>query len=251
MSLADYQRGVLRVSLARAPDPGELALLGDPTRFELYRRMIRSRLRDMAGVAFKQSLAVLGAADFDACFDRYLEEVPPRSPFIRDVVAAFGPFARSELAPDAGPVYLRDLLSFEEIKWRVAYVPARMPQLGEDGVRELDFEGSPVLNPTLALLSLSHAVHTLPETPPAPGALWLLVYRPPARDDVRWYAADALFGTVLASVMGPDGQRHDGLGDLVRRAAAQLERALDQVLLEDLASALTLAISRGVLIGVR
>lgn len=251
MSLSDYQRGVLRVSLSPDPAQGELAQLGDPERFRLYRRMVRSRLRDMAGVAFRQSLAALGAPQFDACFDRYLALAPPRSPYIRDVVADFGPFARAQLALGAGPAYLDDLLHFEETKWRVAYAPARMPRPGEEGVRELDFEGCPVLNPTLRLLSLAHAVHELPEAPPAPGALQLLVYRPPARDDVRWYAAGRLLGTVLVRVMGADGQRRESLADLVRAAAAQLELALDQVLLDDLASALTLAISRGVLIGVR
>jgi hypothetical protein len=59
VSLADYQRGVLRTSLGLAPAQDEFAALGDPERFRLYRRMVRGRLREMAGVAFKQSLAAL------------------------------------------------------------------------------------------------------------------------------------------------------------------------------------------------
>jgi hypothetical protein len=252
MSLAEYQRGVLRTSLGLAPAQDEFAALGDPERFRLYRRMVRGRLREMAGVAFKQSLAASGAALFDACFERYLEREPPRSPFIRDVIAAFGPFARAQLGTSAErPAYLADLLRFEEAKWRVAYAPVQMPKPGEDGVRELDFEGWPLLNPTLVLLALEHAVHTLPETPPVPGPLSLLLYRPPGRDDVRWYAADPLLAAIVTRVLDARGSAPGSLAELVRTAAAELALALDGKLLEDLASALTLAISRGVLIGVR
>jgi hypothetical protein len=247
MSLAAYQRAVLQASLAAEPAEAEFARLGDAERFRLYRRMVRSRLRDMAAVAFKQSLLALGAPAFDACFAQYLALAPPRSPFIRDVVADFGPFARAQLS-GVGPEYVDDLLRFEESKWRVAYAPAQMPRVGEQGVRELDFEGAPVLNPTLSLLALRYAVHTLPEAEAAPGALSLLIYRPPARDDVRWYAVDALLAAIVERVQGSGAA---SLAELVRAAAAQLELALDAELLENLASSLTLAISRGVLIGVR
>jgi hypothetical protein len=251
VSLADYQRGVLRTSLGLAPAQDEFAALGDPERFRLYRRMVRGRLREMAGVAFKQSLAAFGAAPFDACFERYLEHQPPRSPFIREVIAAFGPFARAQLGNSAQwPAYLADLLRFEEAKWRVAYAPVQMPKPGADGVRELDFDGCPVLNPTLRLLALEHAVHTLP-TPPVPGPLSLLLYRPPGCDDVRWYAADPLLAAIVARVLDARGSAPGSLAELVRAAAAELALALDGKLLEELASALTLAISRGVLIGVR
>jgi hypothetical protein len=258
VKLAEYQRSVLHASFALEPPEAELARLGDAERFHLYRRMIRGRLREMAAVAFKQSLAALGEAGFEACFDQYLAAQPPRSPFIRDVIADFGPFARAAARPLAGPPYLADLLCFEEAKWRVAYAPVRLPKLGEDGVRELDFEGKPVLNPSLALLALEHAVHSLfgspaepcastPEAPPAPGPLTLLVYRPPAGDDVRWYAAEPL----LASILRGARAGTTCLADLVRAAAAELGLLLDAALLENLASALTVALSRGVVIGVR
>jgi hypothetical protein len=248
VNLAEYQRAVLRVSYALDPRDGDFESLGDVERFRMYRAMIRNRLRDMAHVAFKQSLSALGATRFDACFDRYLEASPPRSPLIRDVVADFGPFARIDpLLREAVPAYLGDLLRFEEVKWRVAYAPAALPKIGEDGVRELDFEGIPVLNPSLVVLALEHAVHTLPAAPPAPSLLQLLVYRPPAGDDVRWYAAEPLFAEIVARAR--DGTH--SLTDLVRAAAAHCGLLLDAALLDTLATSLTLALSRGVVIGVR
>jgi hypothetical protein len=258
--LAEYQGTMLRVSFALEPAPEDLAALQDVERFRMYRAMIRNRLRDMAQVAFKLTLAQIGAAAFGACFDRYLAARPPRSPLIRDVVADFGPFALADGALLAsGPAFLADLLRFEEAKWRVAYAPAQRLVVGEGGVRELDFEGTPLLNPTLRALSLVYSVHTLVDTrEPArepgvdtgesltPQPLTLLMYRPAAVDEVRWYVAEPFFAALLARAQG--GQ---SLAELVRAVAVEREVALDQALLEALATSLTLAVTRGVLIGVR
>jgi hypothetical protein len=61
-----------------------------------------------------------------------------------------------------------------------------MPRVGEDGVRELDFECTQVLNPTLQSLALRHCRTHAAGHGAVPGALQLLFYRPPGRDDARW-----------------------------------------------------------------
>lgn len=249
MNLAEYQRAMIGDSFAlEANEQGERAL-GNPERFRLYRHMIRTRLLGMAQVAFKQTLASCGERPFAACFERYLALHPPRSPLIRDVIAAFGAYARSDQQLLAGaPAQLPDLLCFELAKWTLAYQPCVRPKLGEDGVRELDFEGALVLNPVLALLRLAHPVHAAIDGDPIAAAeTELLVYRPDGVDEVRWYVADPLFAEIVRRAGGTE----ETLAELVRSVAGQQGRGLDGELLESLASSLTLALQRGVVVGVR
>jgi hypothetical protein len=244
--LLAYQRAVMRVAFAPEPAAEDLARLEDVPGFGLYRHMLRTRLLGMSKVAFKNSFAALDAGAFEACFTRYLAERPPRSAFIRDVVADFGPFARADaqlLA--AGPPFLCDLLAFEELKWRLSYLAGAYPR-GEDGLRELDFEGRPVWNFSLRVLPLRHAVHTSSE---APAALPcdLLMYRPQAVDEVRWYVGDPFFVALLRRSLAHE----ETLAELVQRVAAERAQAIDAALLETLATSLTLALQRGLLLGVR
>lgn len=252
MRLAEYQRAVMRVSFDLEPSASDLALLGDEQRFRMYREMIRGRLEDMAQIAFKLALAEVGEAAFRASFARFLAAGGVRSPYIREVVAAFGVFAAEDRALlDAAPDTARDLFLFEHAKWEVAYVPAQVPRIGDDGLRELDFEGYPVLNPVLRVLSLSGALRERCEVPTAPlsgdGRFVLLVYRPHQGNDVRWWGVSPFFARLLAHFQS--GERT--VADAVRGAADQERRAVDESLLEELATDLTLAVQRGVVLGVR
>lgn len=247
-ALREYQRGVLRLAFAEQVHEADLQVFGDPSRAELYRHMIRTRLCGMSKVAFKRSLQVLGQAAFEQSFSRFLARCPPKSPFIREVVEAFGPFARADTQLLQGaPPFVSDLLRFEESKWRVAYRPVPRLRVGEGGVREFDFEGAMVLNPTLEVLPLSHAVHELDEGGCRDGALTLLVYRRGDERDVHWYAPDAFFAGVLQRAQ----QATRPLAALVRETAAAQGLPLDEALLERLATSVTFALEREVLIGSR
>jgi hypothetical protein len=242
MKLAEYQRAVVRASLALDPSEGEFVMLGDAARFRMYRSMIRSRLEAMAKVAFAGALELTGEQAFAASFARYLAEAGPQSPLLRDVIAAFGAFAGEDVALLAeGPPALRDVLAFERAKWCAAYTA--VPH-APDGVREFDFEGEPVLNPVLHRLALSHAAH---DTGRLATATWLFVYRPAELDQVRWYAADRFFFLVLARAV----EVREPFALSVRAVAEAEGLAIDEELVETLASSVTLAISRGVLIGSR
>lgn len=247
MNLREYQQRVLRVSMALEPAADDLQSLEHAQAFSLYRHMIRTRLVGMAKVAFKQSCAQAGDAAFEACFARYLAQRPPRSPLIRDVVADFGPFAAADqqlLGPS--PALLHDLLRFEEHKWRIGYAPGVYARPGQDGVRKLDFEGRPVWNFSLHVLVQRFPVH-LTEGSAEPQAGELLMYRPPHTDEVRWYVADGFF----AALWRRSQQHAETLAELVQRVAEERALALDAALLEGLATSLTLAVERGVLLGVR
>lgn len=251
MSLLEYQRALMRVSLELTPRAEDLALLGDEERFRMYRHMVRSRLEGMAEVAFKRARELVGEPAFAASYARFLAQGGPQSPLIREVTAAFGRFAQSDAALLAAqPAHVPDLFAFELAKWEVAYAPASYPVLGEAGLRELDFEGKPVLNPVLKRLTLDRAVLPFCDLDVAPqgdaAQFCLLVYRP-LHNDVRWWALSPFFAGLVARFE----QGQQSLADAVRAEADLQARAVDEALLEELATDLTLAVQRGVLFGVR
>jgi hypothetical protein len=248
--LIDYQRAFVQASFTEEVADQSFEALGDAGRIRLYRSMIRARLSGMAQQAFKVSRAFAGDSVFEASFERYLEAHPPRSPFIRDVVADFGPFAAAHAAitmPEKP--WLQELYRFEEAKWRVAYKEAHW----QTKVGDFDFSGAPVLNETLLQMQLEYPVQSwvAPEQNGAfcaPECTRLLIYRPPGADDIRWYAADPLiFGVLHQACATPECS----LADLVRATAAQLGKELNEALLEDLATGVTVALQRSVILGSR
>lgn len=239
MKLADYQAAVLGLAFADEP-PSVL-----PGSFTLYREMMRDRLFAMAEVAYARSWA----AHAEACersFARFLATEPPTSPHLRHVIGAFGAFAASDSALLASlPAHAADLLRFEACVWNVASAPRDPAAL--TGLRELDFEGALALEPTLTSLRLTHGVES-PATERAAESALLLVYRR-ASDDatVHWYRASSPFAALLALVSeGPAA-----LGTLVRRVLAPDGEDIDPEALSDLVADLTLALERGVVLGVR
>lgn len=250
MRLVDYQRTVMRVCFDETPSEHDLEALGQADRYrDVYRHMVRARLENMARVAFKSTLAIVGDPFFSLAFSRYLAERPPMSPLIREVIADFGAFAEQHAVFADAPRFVSDMLAFERAKWEVAYQEAATPKLGVEGLRELDFDGALVLNPVLRLLSLAHPVHRDGrEAWEKPAPTWLLVYRPSERDEIRWWSTSALFATIVARVQ--QGHR-EPLSRAVRVAVEALSLTLDQALLEKLTDNLTLAVERTVVLGVR
>ena len=239
MNLLEYQRAVLRLSLSLAPDARELPA------FSLYRHMVRTRFVAMARVAFRRSWSLLGEAACEASFARFLDSPGPRSPILREVIASFGEHACADptLLAQAHPAAV-DLLRFELAKWRIAAADARTPPTWQ--VRELDFEGVLVPNPNLSSLALQHEVAEEGEPSSALDPHTLLVYRREGEEHVHWYRAPAL----LADLLAPSAQHGQTLATLVQAAFARRREAPEE-LLEELAQALTVALERGVLKGVR
>jgi hypothetical protein len=248
MNLHAYQRAVMRVLLDAEPNPDDLLLLGQEARWQTYRHMVRTRIADMAGNAFKQTSGLLGLDDFRAAFALYLGQAPPDSRLIRDVVAAFGEFLQNSEHVARSKPCACDMLRFERARWELAYLKTSVPVLGEQGVRELDFEGALVLNPTLRILTLSYPVHRDETVWSAPATTHLLVYRTIGADEIRWWAATPLFARLIDRA-----QRNasESLAESVRACTVELDLTLDQSLLESLSDELTLALQRTVIIGVR
>lgn len=235
MKLAEYQRALVRLGFGE--EGGDPGLPG----FGLYREMVRAPLLAMARRAYARTLRALGDAAFDRVFSSFLAAEVPASRFLREVIGAFSPFVEREPALLASaPPFTRDLVRFEGAVWRVGYALA--PRCA---VRELDFEGALVLNPTLQCVSVEHDVGDEPAFPRDPHSI--LVYRRPDDDDVRWYRAPSLLSQIVARA-----QEHPAsLAVMVPAIVAARGEAADDSLLHELASALTVAVERGVVLGVR
>ena len=250
MNLVEYQRTVLRVCFDAEASPSDLESLGGSAVWtDVYRPMVRRRLRNMAKTAYGRALGEVGDAGFDASFSRFLVERPPASGLIREVIAAYGTFAQAdtELLSGTAP-HVAELFAFEQAKWEIGYVPGHYPAVGEQGVRDFDFQGEVVLNPTLRLLHFRHNV----QTPAADGGCVagetrLLVYRPPEVDAARWFAVDHFPAVLFERWLGGAPAVADG----IRAAATASGRAVDESLLGELSNVLTLAVQRGVVIGAR
>jgi hypothetical protein len=242
MNLHEYQRSFVRASLLREVSSEQLGAVGDVERVRLYRNMIRGRIEDMARVAFRETLQVVGESAFSACIARALAAAPPTSPLLRDVIAEFAPFARNDSAlRSEAPDFLVDLLRFEETKWRLAYQHGHVLH---EQVHEFAFERVPFVNPVLCRLELAYAVH---EAERKAERTLLLMYRPPSVDQVRWYAVDAFVFALLERA----AKEAEPFSDSVRHAAEASGRSVDEALVQDLASAVTVALERGVLLGSR
>jgi hypothetical protein len=243
-----YRAELLELAYAAAPDAHELPAFGP------YRELIRGRLFALAQKAYRRSWARLGARACDACFARYLAASPPTSPLVREVIAGFGLFAVADPLADGAP-FARDLLRFEAAKWTVSDVPA--PELPE--LAELDFVGEPVLNPTLRVLELAHVVDVADGETPTVVPHALLIYRrqvgargpasepTTADDDVRWYRVAPLFGALITWVQVVP----HSIGSLLPKLLREHGVTADEVFLGELAAALTVAVERGVVLGVR
>lgn len=250
MNLQDYQRTLIRLSFAAEAQAEDFVGFGDAKRFLMYRNMVRSRLSGMAKQAFRGCHEMLGDAAFEAAFSRYLAERPPRSPLIREAVPDFAPTLQAAFEADRTlPAFGPDLARFEEAKWRVSY---QEPHAGGEGrgpeVHELSFERAPLFNPVLRCLKLSHAVHEREGRSCAAKELRLLLYRPKGSDEIRWYPAHPLFAEIF---LGSLAAHQAPLSELVRASAQRIGSLLDEALLETLATEVTLALQRGVLLGSR
>lgn len=234
--LAAYQRALVTIAFGEDDAP---RLAG----FEVYRELIRGRLLATAKQAFARSFT--HAPELcTASFARYLAEAPPSSWLMRDVVVDFAPYAERDL--DAAPPWLSSMLRFEAARWRVA--TALYPRI--DDVGELDFAGALVLNPTLARVVLTHRVAELEIDQPPSDELdphTLFVYRrgPTAHDGdhVRWSRAP-----LLAALLEAQGET---LGERVSHVFARGSLRADEADLGRLASELTIAVERGIVLGTR
>jgi hypothetical protein len=245
MALVDLQRRVAAVCLGAEPAEAELAQLGDPRIWSLYRRLVRGRLRDEHKRAFKRTHALLGREAFEALLAHHLALDPPRTRFFYGIPAELArsgvPYLRAHAEL---PAHAADLLAYEAALWTVS----DLPDLVEGELDEVSFERVPLLAPALRLLALAHAVHEKDEAEAESARpTHLCIYRRPQdRRSRTWVVNGVTFDLLTRCALGTET-----LTDSVKAVCLARKLIVDEKFMDGLGTVLASAIERGVLLGSR
>jgi uncharacterized protein len=231
------------------PEDDVEAILAAPRRLGVYRSLVRNGLfsvvlRILPRTRARMNLACHGG--FDADLAVFLDQVGPRTHYLRDVPGEYLAWAEPRWRADPRvPAYLADLATHELAAFAVAAAaPASRIHAGEVALeRPLAFLGS------TRLMHHAWAVHELegegdgPEEP-ARRDVHLLAYRD-ADHAVRWLELTPLAAAIVTRLVGGEA-----LGEAVAAACAEAKMTTAAVL-PDLARLLADLGERGVLLGAK
>lgn len=238
--LVDTERRFVRVCFAMEPREEDLAALGGMRdRWLLYRHMVRTRLHAMTKNALRRTVAALGEDTYATWFDRWLDGAPPRTRYIREVVAELLAFCLPRWEDDATiPPWVPELARLEGTRWELASLPDTAPTAGE-----LAFEKTPVLSPAVRVLRFAHPVHR-PAERYAEERVQLCVYRR-ADDKTAVWSVDAFTAGLVESFAAGDRC----ITDSVKVVAAALEIPIDEKLVPRVGTTLAELVERKILLG--
>lgn len=239
--LAAFQR----VCIGPEVDPGDVALLETSVtgraRFELYRELVRVRLRDLVQSAFPRTTIAVGPERMRALADQHVTLAPPPSRFFREHASAFAEWALPVLAVAPDPAFVVDLLRLEAAQWQANF---RMDPRPADLV-PFDLEAIALPSATLRTLSTAFSVHQ-PHEAPIASAVRLAVYRrPDHRVETRWM--EPIWADLLEALVASDRPAID----CVRRVLAAHQRAADAAFVDEMTTFLSLLVEGGALLGSR
>jgi hypothetical protein len=195
------------------------AILAAPPRLALYRRLVRNNLTGVTEKMLRRTRVRMNSAldgAFDQAFASFLDEVGPRSHYLRDVPAAFLEWAeprwrgRAEL-----PAWIADLARHELAEFQVA--AAEAPELSPE-VSDVSADRPLVFVTPIRLMRFTYAVHELPadesdRSEPIARPTAILLYR----DDA--HAVQSLELTPFAAAITERLLAGEALLDAVRAAA--------------------------------
>jgi hypothetical protein len=226
------------------------AILAEPARLLVYRSLVRNGLSSVVVRMLPRTRARMNAAcggRFDSDFARFVDEVGPRTHYVRDVPGEFFTWAEPRWRADPEvPSYLPDLAAHELAHFAVA---SSDDAVGEPRLAEVALDRPLAFAASVRLLVYAWAVHELSadETSheePRPGDVRLLGYRDSSHS-VRWLELTPLAASIIERLVSGES-----LGEAVERACSDRgvapARALPDIvkLLADLGE-------RGALLGAR
>lgn len=249
-SLPEVQRAFTRICFDREPSDDDLALLhDDERRWIMYRNMVRSRLFSMMRQGLPKTAALLGEQTFDDTVAGYLAEHAPRTRFIREVVHELVAYAVPRWKQrDDLPPHLLDLVRLESTKWAVGSLEWPSTPAVSD---ELDFEGRPVLNPTVRDLPLGYRVDKDPRSPAELDAPHrALVYRKPSSTRLFTYVLNPM-GAQLFDAWRRAALDGGSFAGGTREVLAANDRAPDARFIDGMATVLADLVEQSVFLGSR
>jgi hypothetical protein len=229
-----------------APEDVE-AIMAAPWRLAVYRSLVQNGLSAVVARMLPRTRARMNAAcagRFDADLARFVDEVGPRTHYLRDVPTEFFAWVEVRWRSDAAvPAYLPDLAAHELTHFAVAAsgsagAPAAALEVAVH--RPLAFVES------VRVVRYGWAVHELPEDPgtsePSRRDVRLLVYRDAAHR-VRWFDLTPLAAAIIERLLSGEA-----LGAAVQAACADHGTAPADVL-RDIARLLADFAKLGVVVG--
>jgi hypothetical protein len=224
------------------------AILAAPPRLGVYRSLVRNGLSSVVLRMLPRTRARMNAAcagRFDVDLAAFVDEVGPRTHYLRDVPAEYLAWAGPRWRADASvPAYLADLATHELTQFAVA---AAAPASRAPGVAEVALDRSLAFLESTRLVHHGWAVHELPADEDATGEptrreVHLLAYRD-ADHVVRWLELTPLASAIVTRLLAGES-----LGDAVAQACSLAATAPASVL-PDIARLLADLGERGVLLG--
>jgi hypothetical protein len=226
------------------------AILAAPPRLGVYRSLVRNGLSSVVLQMLPRTRARMNAAcagRFDADLMAFVDQVGPRTHYLRDVPGELFAWAEAGWRSDPlMPAYLPDLAAYELAHFRVA---------ASEAADATTHRAAAALDRPLTFIESIHvarygwAVHELsPDLDatdePTPRETHLLAHRD-ATHAVRWLELTPLAAAIVQRLLSGEP-----LGIAVRSACADHETAPTQVL-TDIARLLADLGARGVLVGAR
>jgi len=247
-ALARDPRGFLEKHGVAADDI-EASLASAP-RLAVYRSLVRNGL---SGVILRmlprtraRMNALCGADRFDRDFARFVNEVGPRTHYLRDVPHEFLAWSRPSWRADAAiPSYLVDLAQHEVTGFAIAAAGREAHNPGD--LTDVSLDRTIVFTESMRLLRYGWAVHELPEDEdardvPVRRDVHLLAYRD-AEHRVRWVELTPLAARIVERL-----QAGDALGVAITEACGEFDASASSDAVAKLLADLG---HRGVLIGAR
>lgn len=226
------------------------AILAAPPRLAVYRTLVRNGLGSVVFKMLPRTRAHLDAAApgrFEEDLARFVDEVGPRTHYLRDVPAEFLAWAAPRWKDNAAvPPWLADLAAHELAQFAVATsAPARAPEKPA----EVAIDRPLVFADSMRLMRSGWAVHELSAdegdaTSPPQREVRLLAYRD-GTHEVRWLELTPLAAAVIERLAAGEP-----LGPAVESACAE-HATVPGAVLREVARLLADLGERGVLLGAR
>jgi hypothetical protein len=224
------------------------AAAGGPQRLAVYRSLVRNGLSGVVLRMLPRTRARMNAAcagRFDMDFACFVEQVGPRTHYLRDVPAELFAWAEPRWRADPSvPAYLPDLAAFELAAFAVS---ASAPAGPARSVGEVALDRPLAFAASARRLDFGWAVHDLPAAedaldPPVQRPVHLLAYRDDAHS-VRWLELTPLAARIMDRLVAAAP-----LGVAVQEACAETAASPGAVA-PDVARLLADLAERGVLLG--
>ena len=241
MRLESTQRHFTDLCFSRQPREQDLASLGGRRdRWVLYRTMVRQRLLRMLESGLPRTVQNLDAELWLEITQAWLDEDPPTTRFIRDVVPAFvAHFDRQPTHP-LEPRWLRDALHYECARWTASYDVR--PVDGDPATFSFDLPA--LINPTVRLLVVEHRVHQSPTDGFADGKTYLAVYRR-RNDRVAALTLAERTHAWLDALRSSDGKTSETIQNVARKR----RETIDAAYVEALGTSLATLVEQDIVLG--